>query len=138
MRELPDAAIDAMVESAARNPSPIKLLWLDHYHGAMCRVAQDATAFSVRETGYGLMVQSEWSTPAEARRQTAWVDETMKAMTPFTADIVYVASLGEEGSDRVRRCYGPNYPRLAALKRKYDPDNFFRLNQNIIPAQTVA
>ena len=138
MRELPDAAIDAMVESAARNPSPIKLLWLDHYHGAMCRVAQDATAFSVRETGYGLMVQSEWSTPADARRQTAWVDETMKAMTPFTADIIYVASLGEEGSDRVRRCYGPNYPRLAALKRKYDPDNFFRLNQNIMPAQTVA
>ena len=136
MRELSDAAIDVIVESAAHNPAASKLFFLDHYHGAMSRVPQDTTAFSVREPGFGFLVQSDWSTSDEARLQTAWVDETTQAMKPFASDIVYVASLGDEGPDRVKRCYGPNYARLAALKRKYDPDNFFRLNQNILPAQS--
>lgn len=133
MRELPDAAIDTIVQSAARNVSAERSLWLDHYHGAMCRVAQDATAFAVRENGYGFLIQSEWRAPAEASDQIAWVNQTSDAMAPFAADIAYVANLGDETPDRIRRCYGPNYPRLAMLKRKYDPDNFFRLNQNIAP-----
>jgi hypothetical protein len=134
MPELSDAAIDTIVENAAHNASADKSLWLDHYHGAMCRVAQNATAFAVRENGYGFLIESEWKMPADAAAQLAWVDQTMAAMAPFAADIAYVANLGDEGPDRIRRCYGPNYARLATLKRKYDPGNFFRLNQNIAPA----
>ena len=133
MRELTDAAIDAIVESASRNTSPARLISLDHYHGAMCRVAQEATAFSVRENGFGFLVQSEWDKPEEASVQIAWIDATIAALSPFSSQTAYVANLGDEGPDRIKRCYGPNYPRLAALKRKYDPDNFFRLNQNILP-----
>jgi hypothetical protein len=134
MRELSDAAIDTITESAARNRSRYKLFWFEHYHGAMCRVAQDATAFSVREPGFGFLLQSEWSKPQDSRFQIEWVDDALEAMKPFASDIVYVANLGDEGPDRVRRCYGPNYPRLAAIKSKYDPDNLFRLNQNILPS----
>lgn len=136
MRELPDAAIDMLIECAARNRSASKSIWFDHYHGAMCRVAQDATAFSVREPGFGLLIQSEWSTRDDARAQIAWVNESVDAMKPYSADIAYVASLGEEGVERVKACYGPNYARLATLKRKYDPGNLFRLNQNIPPASS--
>jgi len=133
LRELTDAAIDAIVESASRNTSPARLISLDHYHGAMCRVAQEATAFSVRENGFGFLVQSEWDKPEEASVQIAWIDATIAALSPFSSQTAYVANLGDERPDRIKRCYGPNYPRLAALKRKYDPDNFFRLNQNILP-----
>ena len=98
IRELSDAAIDAMVESAARNPSPGQVDWLDHYHGAMCRMAQDATAFSVRETGYGFHGPVRMENARRGPQQTAWVDQTSDAMAPFAADIVYVASLGDEAS----------------------------------------
>jgi FAD/FMN-containing dehydrogenase len=134
IRELTDAVIDAILESVANNPSPSKSFFLDHYHGAMCRVGQLETAFPVREPGYGYLVKSEWDHPDERHRQVQWVHDTMSAMAPFSAGIRYVASLGDEDEQAVRTCYGPNYQRLAALKSKYDPANFFRLNQNIPPS----
>ena len=133
IRELSDAAIDAILASVANNPSPAKSFFLDHYHGAMCRVGQLETAFPVREPGYGYLVKSEWEQPDERQRQEQWVHDAMRAMAPFSAGICYVASLGDEDDQRIRACYGPNYPRLVALKNKYDPANFFRLNQNIPP-----
>jgi FAD/FMN-containing dehydrogenase len=117
-----------------RNRSETRLLLFDHYHGAMCRVAQSETAFPVREPGFGYLVQAEWRDSADASDQRGWVDQTSAALAPFAAEIAYSANLGDEGSDGVRRCYGPNYPRLSAIKRKYDPDNLFRMNQNILPA----
>jgi len=134
MPELPDAAIDTIIECAARNPSAAKSVWFDHYHGAMCRVVQEATAFPVRESGLGLLIQSEWRNPGDARAQSAWINESVDAMDPYSARIAYVASLGEEGAERVKASYGPNYARLATLKRKYDPGNLFRFNQNVPPA----
>jgi hypothetical protein len=133
IRELSDAAIDTILQSVALNPCPSKSFWFDHYHGAMCRVPQQATAFPVREPGFGYLVQSEWDTAAQARVQIEWVERSVEAMTPLSAEVAYVANLGQESHDRIRGCYGPNYGRLAALKGKYDPANFFRLNQNIPP-----
>ena len=133
MPELSDGAIDAILEAAALNQSTAKSLWMDFYHGAMCRIAQSATAFPVRESGYGFLIQSQWNADAVAPDQIQWVDDTIGALAPFAADLSYVANLGDETPERIRRCYGPNYARLAELKRKYDPDNLFRLNQNIAP-----
>jgi FAD/FMN-containing dehydrogenase len=65
--------------------------------------------------------------------QIAWVRDTYRAVEPSTTGGVYVNYLGDEGAKRVRAAYGPNYDRLVALKRAYDPTNFFRLNQNIRP-----
>jgi Berberine and berberine like. len=70
----------------------------------------------------------------EDERHIAWARAFWAAMRPFATGGVYVNNLGEEGEDRVRAAYGANYARLAALKAKYDPDNLFRLNQNIRPA----
>ncbi len=133
IRELTDAVIDTIIRSVADNPSPSKSFFLDHYHGAMCRVGQLETAFPVREPGYGFLVKSQWEQPDERQRQEQWVDDAMRAMAPFSTGICYVASLGEEDEQRIRACYGPNYPRLVALKNRYDPANFFRMNQNIRP-----
>ncbi len=133
IRELTDAVIDTIIRSVADNPSSSKSFFLDHYHGAMCRVGQLETAFPVREPGYGYLIKSQWEQPDERQRQEQWVCDTMRAMAPFSSGICYVASLGEEDEQRIRACYGPNYPRLVALKNKYDPANFFRLNQNIRP-----
>ena len=138
MRALPDAAIDSIIECAGRNPSTAKLFWFDHYHGAMCRIAQEASAFAVREPGYGFLVRSEWRDPREAPRQIRWVEGAIEAMRPFSAEVCYVANLGDEPPDRIRACYGPNYGRLVALKKNYDPDNFFRLNQNIPPTSAIS
>lgn len=134
MRGLSAAAIDCVIASSQRNRSEKKLILFDHYHGEMCRVAQGETAFAVREPGFGFLVQAEWRDSADARDQRQWVDQTMDALAPFAADIAYSANLGDEGHDRVRRCYGPNYSRLSEIKRKYDPDNLFRMNHNILPS----
>ena len=72
--------------------------------------------------------------PAETEKNIRWARELWAAMQPHVAGRVYVNYLGADDADRVREAYGPNYERLAALKKKYDPTNFFRLNQNIRPA----
>ena len=75
-----------------------------------------------------------WQDPAESEANIDWARRCYRTAEPFLSDGVYVNYLGDEGEARVRASYGPNYERLAAIKKKYDPTNFFRLNQNIKPA----
>ncbi|MER8637893.1 MULTISPECIES: BBE domain-containing protein [unclassified Mesorhizobium] len=75
-----------------------------------------------------------WDYPSDDETHIRWARDLWDAMRPFSTGGVYANNLGEEGTDRVLAAYGENYPRLAALKNKYDPTNFFRLNQNIKPA----
>ena len=72
--------------------------------------------------------------PADTHQNITWTRETFTAMEPHLSDAVYVNNLGEEGQARVQAAYGANYERLAEVKRRYDPDNLFHLNQNIAPA----
>jgi FAD/FMN-containing dehydrogenase len=74
-----------------------------------------------------------WDNPAADEENIAWTRRVFDSVQPFLGDGVYVNELLEEGEDRVRLAYGPNYPRLRDLKKKYDPDNIFRMNQNIRP-----
>jgi len=133
LRELSDAAIDVMVANAAQAPSSGCTFFLEEFHGAVCRVGQTETAFSRREPGYNFAVWAFWEDPAEARRTTEWGRRFWEAMQPFRHTAVYSNYLAEEGDDRARAAYGANYERLVALKNRYDPTNFFRLNQNIKP-----
>jgi FAD/FMN-containing dehydrogenase len=87
-----------------------------------------------RNALYDCFPVSIWDDAADDEAQIRWVRELFEAMRPFSTGGVYANNLGEEGSDRVEAAYGENYARLAALKWKYDPTNFFRLNQNIRPA----
>jgi FAD/FMN-containing dehydrogenase len=135
LAQLSDAAIDTMVECFARCPTPMGQILLEHFHGVATRVKAGDTAFPHRADGYNLLVLSEWMDPADTDRCVAWARETYAAMGPFMASGRYVNYLADdETGDPVAAAYGPNYPRLQQVKAKYDPGNFFQINQNIRPA----
>jgi FAD/FMN-containing dehydrogenase len=131
---LSDEAIDTIIAGAATKPSPLSLVVIDNLHGATSRVKPEDTAFPHRRNPYGLLVLSTWREPEESEKNIQWARQFSAAVQPFSAGGVYVNYLSDgEGEDRVRAAYGPNLGRLAALKKKYDPTNFFRVNQNIRP-----
>jgi FAD/FMN-containing dehydrogenase len=139
LRELSDDAIDILVDGFSRVPSPTSAMAIEQLGGAVSRVKDDATAFAHRSALFNLLIVGIWSDPAENRKHTEWVRGLWDAMQPYSTGGVYVNYLGgdvDEGADRVRAAYGHDkYQRLLALKRKYDPDNVFRLNQNIAPTK---
>lgn len=135
LAQLSDDAIDTMVECFARCPTPMGQLLLEHFHGAATRVKVGDTAFPHRADGYNLLVLSEWMEPANTDRCIAWARETYAEMQPFVGSGRYVNYLDDdEAGDPIAAAYGPNYRRLQELKTKYDPSNFFHMNQNIRPS----
>jgi FAD/FMN-containing dehydrogenase len=135
---LNDDAVDTMVEHFRKAPSPLSHSFLEGFTGAVRRVEREETAFGQRDSDYNFTLIAMWTDPAEDELHIRWGRDYWRAMQPFSADGVYVNYLGpaaEEGEERVKAAYGPaKYGRLAALKKKYDPANMFRLNQNIRPA----
>src|SRR5262249_14872678 len=105
--------------------------------GAISRVDSDATAFPHRQHPYNFSVWSNWTDPADSETNIAWSRAFFDAMRPAMMPGTYVNYLEEEGDPQAREAYGPNYGRLAALKAKHDPDNFFRMNHNIRPRQAA-
>jgi FAD/FMN-containing dehydrogenase len=135
LAKLSDEAIDTMVECFATCPTPMGQMLIEHFHGAVCRIPVADTAYAQRAEGYNLVILSEWLERSSTDRCIAWARDTYRAMAPFMARGRYLNYLGEdEGGDGVAAAYGPNHARLRQLKAKYDPDNFFHLNQNIAPA----
>ena len=131
---LSDGAVHAGLDTVAAAPSPgcTITLWLQG--GAISRVDPDAMAFTGREAPWWLGVETEWSGAEHDDAHVTWGRSTMKAMEPFTTAGHYVNVMVETSADIVRSIYGDTkYERLRALKRRYDPDNVFRLNQNIAP-----
>ncbi len=135
LRELPDAAIDAVVTHTDRGRSPLSAVALEYYGGAASRVAPGATAFPHRAASYNLIVLGQWREAAEDSVHIAWARDLWDAVQPWSSGAVYMNALGEdENQNAVRDAYGANYARLAALKATIDEKNLFRLNQNIAPA----
>jgi len=134
---IPDELIEASVSSFAKAQSPLNLMLIEQFGGAVSRVAPDATAFDQRDAAYNLVIVSRWTDPADAETNVSWARATSEAAKPFTSGRVYVNYIGaDEASDRVRAAYSPEkFARLASIKRKYDPMNVFRINQNIPPAK---
>ena len=130
---LSDESIEVLIEYAVTKPSPMSAFVLQHLHGAACRVSPTETAFAHRSEKHDLLIISMWEDPSESDKNITWTREFLEAMHPFLEQGVYVNNLGDEGEDRVRAAYGPNYERLVTLKNKYDPTNFFQVNQNIKP-----
>lgn len=132
---LTDDVIDLAVERFAACPSPMSGMVLEHFHGAATRVAPTATAFGHRSEGYNLLVAAEWMDRDEDGPNTAWARETFAALAPAMVPATYVNYMGDdESAGRVSEAYGVNFARLQELKRRYDPENAFHLNQNIPPA----
>jgi FAD/FMN-containing dehydrogenase len=135
LRELTDDAIEVAAEHAARIPTVFSLGEIVLWGGAVSRVGADETAFPERDARFLFNLVSIWEDAADDERCQAWPREFHAALDPFGTGGVYVNFLSEEGDERVRAAYGPEkYARLASLKAKYDPDNFFHLNQNISPS----
>ena len=133
---LSDEAIETMIAQFADCPSPMGAVLLEHFHGAATRVDQTATAFPHRAVGYNLLVLGEWASPSETTPNIAWARDTYTAMSKHFASGRYANYLNAEevgADDAVAAAFGPNWARLRELKRRYDPDNIFHLNQNIRP-----
>jgi FAD/FMN-containing dehydrogenase len=137
LRDLSDDAIALAIGAFRHVPSPSSAIAFEQLGGAMSRVGENDSAFGHRNAPFNLLVVSSWTDPAENSEHIAWTRSLAEAMQPFSADGVYVNYLGhetDEGRDRIQAAYGPaKYTRLLALKKKYDPDNLFRINQNIRP-----
>jgi hypothetical protein len=126
--------IDALIASVGKVPSPHCEIFFGCIGGQTARVAADAMAYPHRDTLFVVNVHGRWETAAEDERGVAWARDFFNATAPFATGGVYVNFLTADEAGRVRAAYGANYGRLAAIKKRYDPDNLFRMNQNIAPA----
>jgi hypothetical protein len=132
--DLSDGAVDVLVDAAAAIRSPLAALHIHHLQGAVSRVGAEATAFGNRDAQFVLNIVGLWPDPADSPLNMTWVRNTYSAISPHATGRSYVNFMADEGQDRVRAAYPQrSYERLVALKRKYDPANLFRLNQNIRP-----
>jgi hypothetical protein len=140
LREFPDALVDTVLEHVAQGTSPLSFAQIRPLGGAFARVPADATAFAHRDKAYMLTLINDWDDPSEqgpaaseGDRHRAWVDAFWAKVRPYGAG-VYVNFLEAGEGARIREAYpGDTYDRLVAVKRRYDPDNFLRLNQNVTP-----
>ncbi len=131
--ELPDAALDALIDAAAEPPSPLTAILVAPLGGAVHRVPDDATAMGWRSAKWGLHILGMWPDPNEDDRNIAWVRNVAQALKPWAQDGAYLNYLMDEGEQRVRDSFGRHYQRMVDLKSKYDPTNLFHMNQNIKP-----
>lgn len=135
IRALNDDAIEAIADLSGTSPSPYSFApFLEHWHGAATRVPVGDTAFPHRQHSYNIMFWSNWENASESDRNIQWTRDCWKAVRPFLVEGSYGNYVSDEGDAFARAAYGSNYERLAALKKKYDPTNFFRMNHNIKPA----
>ena len=135
VKTLPDAAIDAHIEQAAKVPSEASCMHLYPIDGAVHRKAEDETAWNCRDATWSMVIAGIDSNPQQAGALTRWGRAYWEAVHKFNPGGAYVNfMMDDEGDARLRATFGENYGRLAELKKKYDPANVFRVNQNIRPA----
>ena len=131
---LSDGLFDAVIEYLGKLPSPQCEIFIGALGGAASRPAPDAAAYPHRDAQFVMNVHGRWEKPADDARCIGWARGFFNASAPFASGGVYVNFLTADEGDRVPAAYGSNYDRLARVKREYDPDNLFRMNQNIKPS----
>jgi hypothetical protein len=132
-RQLSDGLIDTMVTYAGRLPSSQCELFLAVLSGAANRVSADAMAYANRNARFLLNIHGRWDNSAEDNSCINWARELFKATASYESDGVYVNFMTQEEGNRVSSAYGPNFSRLLQIKKQYDPENVFHMNQNIAP-----
>ena len=137
-REISDAAIEVHREFGERLPTGHSTMHLYPIDGAAARVAPDATAFAYRDGGWAGVIVGVDPDPAQAELISSWAKEYWERLHPTSAGSAYLNFVMDEGTARVRASYRDNYERLTGIKRRYDPDNTFHLNQNIPPAERAS
>ena len=131
--DLSDELLDIVLKYLATRPSPMSPVLFLHIRGAAARTATEVTAFGNRRDQWDSDIISQWLDAADDEKNITWTRNFWKEIEPLTNG-VYVNHLGGDDDPRIANAYGPNFERLKAIKKKYDPDNFFRMNNNIKPA----
>jgi FAD/FMN-containing dehydrogenase len=131
--ELSDEAIELGIRYASELPSSQSEIFFAHLGGAVNRVAPDATAYPHRDANFVLNVHGRWEDAGDDEKCIGWAREFFHETTPYATGGVYTNFMTEDEADRIGSAYGSGYDRLVKAKKKYDPNNLFRLNQNIDP-----
>ena len=133
--DLADGAINVILDAARTLPSPECEVFIAHVGGAMARVAGNATAWANRDAHFVMNAHTRWHDEAQDSACIAWARWLFEATAPFAAGSAYVNFMPDDENDRIEKAYGGNYRRLSEIKGRYDPENLFRMNQNIRPAR---
>jgi hypothetical protein len=133
VRTLPDEAIAVHVAHASKSPTPLSLMHLYPIDGAVHQVGATDTPFSHRDATWSMVIAGIDPDPRRAESLVQWARGYWEALRPYTLGAAYVNFMMPDESDkRIRATYGVNYPRLVQLKKQFDPENLFRVNQNIV------
>ena len=133
VKELTDEAIEAHLEHGPSVPTVSSTMHIYPINGAVQRVAPDATAFAYRDATFATVIVGAWPDPADNDANIKWVKDYYAATAPLSEEGGYVNFMAGDDQERIRANYKGNYDRLVQVKRRYDPDNLFHLNQNIEP-----
>ncbi|WEK17801.1 MAG: FAD-binding oxidoreductase [Candidatus Pedobacter colombiensis] len=133
VKELSDEAITAHIRFANELPTMHSTMHLYPINGAASRISKTDTPWSYRDATWAMVIVGVDPDPVNKEKITTWTKQYWEALHPYSAGGAYVNFMMDEGEERVKATYGENYERLAAIKRKYDPNNLFRVNQNIKP-----
>jgi hypothetical protein len=134
VKDLSDKAIDTHIAQAAKAPSELSLMHLYPIDGAVRRVSKNETAWGARDATWSMVIAAIDSNPQQADTLKRWGRDYWSAIHKFNPGGGYVNfMMDDEGDERVQASYGDKYSRLAAIKKKYDPENLFHINQNIRP-----
>ncbi len=131
---LDGAFLDKLIDAVKTLPGPECEIFIAHIGGAMSRVPAGDTAYPYRKAHFIMNVHTRWREASEDRGCIGWARELFQAAAPYALGSAYVNFMPDDESDRIEMVYGSNFKRLGEIKRKYDPDNLFRSNQNIKPA----
>jgi FAD/FMN-containing dehydrogenase len=131
--ELSDGAIEVHLSHGPNVPTVNCAMHVYPINGAVSRVASDATAFAYRDAQFATVIAGAWPDPADNDKNVKWVRDYYKALEPHSSAGGYVNFMDADDQGRVQENYGGNYARLVSIKKKYDPENLFHLNQNICP-----
>jgi len=134
VNQLADEAIPKHIEHGSELPTPFSTMHMYPVNGAAHRVGRSDTAFSYRDATWAQVIVGVDPSPSNRDVITAWAKRYWDAVHPYSAGGAYVNFMMEEGEERVRATYRENYDRLVSVKRTYDPENLFHINQNIRPA----
>jgi hypothetical protein len=135
---VPDAAVAAHARFTEELPTMHSTMHLYPIDGAVHRIGQTESAWAYRDVNFSQVIAGVDPDPATAGVLKRWTKEYWEAIHPYSAGGAYVNFMMDEGQDRVRATYGPNYQRLSEIKAQYDPGNVFHINQNILPAGSIG
>jgi FAD/FMN-containing dehydrogenase len=138
VKELNDEAIERHARHGAALPTMHSTMHLYAIDGAAKRVGKNETAFSYRDANWAEVIVGVDPDPANSEKMTTWCKDYFDALHPYSAGGAYINFMMDEGQERVQSSFRDNYARLALIKRKYDPTNLFRVNQNIRPTAAAG